>query len=367
MPKYQRVKPRYSPTNNPWKIPDWRKKSNYPNPKEMSRHLWRWEFLRRREEYRKDWETYAQETREQPTGAKDKKATSALPLSDLELRVEMPGSQEKYRLAMLLHPGNPSPQFSDADFLVNDGLPVYFKWGQAPRRESTGEMVMIPVPEYYITEAGLQKRWGEEECDVADLMDPHWDISVMEDCWGLQYILFPHEVVLYFDLRTTEVEQLCAQVVSMFPPPEGTDSSGQTVPDLGWKEFRGIPKWTGPVNAPRLILDPRVPGIVHVIFDRTQPKLEQWKSAKKWLRKMQVERVGKVKAKRTSSTASTTWLKYLRILDAYDFNPDPGNLKVTQTTIGEYVPGITNDADIAPALISQDHAQAQQFLLHFPY
>ena len=111
-----------------------------------------------------------------------------------------------------------------------------------------------------------------------------------------------------------------------------------------------------------------------MILDRTQPKLEQWKSAKEWLRKMQVETVGKVKAKRTSSTAPTTWLKYLRILDACDFNPypqDPALIEMTYKKIGQTILGIKKgteeDKAKARARAKQEHTQAQQFLLHFPY
>lgn len=197
-----RIKPKYTPTNNPWNIPDWRKQSNYSCHHKGARRLWRWEFLRRREDYRNDWEAYAQTTCDQLTGRKGKKAHADLLRSDLDLRVAMPGSQEKYRLAVLLHPGNPSPQFSDGDFLVNDGLPVDFKFGQAPPQETDGAMVIIPAPEHVITKTGLQTREGEEEYALADLLPPRWDRSVMEDCWGLRYILFSHEVVLYFDLRT---------------------------------------------------------------------------------------------------------------------------------------------------------------------
>jgi hypothetical protein len=39
-----------------WGIPDWRDGSAYPTPEKMSDRAWRWEFLRRRDDYRRDWE-----------------------------------------------------------------------------------------------------------------------------------------------------------------------------------------------------------------------------------------------------------------------------------------------------------------------
>jgi hypothetical protein len=245
----------------------------------------------------------------------------------------------------------------------------------APRDEAmTGQVVQVPVTIGPFT--------ASTEWDATELKEPDWKSSVLEDHWGLHYILFPHEVVLHFDLRNTEVEQLCTRAVKKFPPRKNFTlaptskrpvSSGQTVPDLGWREgFRGIPKWTGPVNAPRLILDPRVTGIVHVIFDLTQPKLEQWESAKQWLRKMQVETVGKVKARRASPTGPATWVKYLRILDACDFNPDPQDpalIEMTYKKIGQTILGITKNTEEnkARARAKQDHLQAQRLLAHFPY
>lgn len=45
--------------SNPWNVPDWRNPKEYPKPEELSYTLWRWEFLRRREDYRQDWESFA--------------------------------------------------------------------------------------------------------------------------------------------------------------------------------------------------------------------------------------------------------------------------------------------------------------------
>jgi hypothetical protein len=44
---------------NRWNIPDWRKAELYSKPNSLTLPLWKWEFLRRDEQYRKDWEHYA--------------------------------------------------------------------------------------------------------------------------------------------------------------------------------------------------------------------------------------------------------------------------------------------------------------------
>jgi hypothetical protein len=53
-----------SQTPNQWNTPDWREADSYPKPKELSMTLWRWEFLRRRADYRLDWEEFAKRSYE---------------------------------------------------------------------------------------------------------------------------------------------------------------------------------------------------------------------------------------------------------------------------------------------------------------
>lgn len=45
-----------------WGIPDWRNAQSYP--RKLSDQLWRWEFLRRREDYRDDWELHSSRNKE---------------------------------------------------------------------------------------------------------------------------------------------------------------------------------------------------------------------------------------------------------------------------------------------------------------
>ena len=41
-----------------WGVPDWRDASAYPQPDTTPLNRWRWEFLRRRQDYREDWLLY---------------------------------------------------------------------------------------------------------------------------------------------------------------------------------------------------------------------------------------------------------------------------------------------------------------------
>jgi len=301
------------------------------------------------------------------------KKNQDFPISDLEFCAEMPGSQEKYGVAVLPHPGHPFPPICQGGYPVKKQFRVDCEWGEAPPQpqNKTGTVVNVPLK---VGNFSIDGRF-----DVAELEEPDWGNAFLGNHWGLEYILFSHEVVLRFDLRILDAEQICSRVVEQFLPQKNfslapsskrTVSSGQTVPDLGWKEgFQGLPKWTGPVNAPRVILDPHTPGIVHVIFDLTQPKLHQWEAAKRWLARIQADTVGQIKKRRASGPAPKTWLRYLRILDAWDFNPDPEKLHIIYETIGEMVlwnPDDPNRDGSFRARVKQDHDQAKRLLAYFP-
>ena len=182
--KYQRLNPQYSPTNNPWKIPDWREESNYRNPQDMARDLWRWEFLRRQKQYREDWKRYAQWL------AVEDEAAHFL--------------AARYGVPWLVHPGEQYPSDYPQNPQVEKELPIELQRGIQffPDPEYVGKTLSVPH-----TSGGIS--WvdeldGGEIFEIADLS--LWDV---EEHWGLQYTLFPQEVVLRFDLRTTEVEQIC--------------------------------------------------------------------------------------------------------------------------------------------------------------
>jgi hypothetical protein len=43
-------------TATEWGVPDWRDETAYPRPDQISDKLWRWEFIRRMQDYRKAWD-----------------------------------------------------------------------------------------------------------------------------------------------------------------------------------------------------------------------------------------------------------------------------------------------------------------------
>jgi hypothetical protein len=78
-----------------WGVPDWRDAKAYPKTNQISLTLWKWEFLRRDEGYRKDWLSYQ---------AKGVSADAP------KVYEATPEHREKYRLTSLPNPADPSPK-----------------------------------------------------------------------------------------------------------------------------------------------------------------------------------------------------------------------------------------------------------------
>lgn len=114
-----------------WGIPDWRDEAAYPA--ELPDELWRWEFLRRREGYRRDWEReysktvrwYSEHSFQEWIGGKALDAPALEspgpfepgnfdcdPQSE-EFIVWMKGGMQKYRMQRLINPAIARPRNLD--------------------------------------------------------------------------------------------------------------------------------------------------------------------------------------------------------------------------------------------------------------
>ncbi|MBX3350116.1 MAG: hypothetical protein KF747_15430 [Nitrospira sp.] len=82
--KAHKAKPSIS-LNTQWNVPDWKDTAAYPKPDDLDLTYWRWEFLRRRHDYREDFDTHATPTyeyeiaRAKATSPKSKKIPVVLP------------------------------------------------------------------------------------------------------------------------------------------------------------------------------------------------------------------------------------------------------------------------------------------------
>ena len=97
-----------------WGVPDWRDETAYPSLDDLDETHWRWEFLRRRDDVRSDWEAYANDTLEENL-SKSKKAGEALsgeriwPVDAPKFRANVPNCLHKYCLDGLPNPSLASP------------------------------------------------------------------------------------------------------------------------------------------------------------------------------------------------------------------------------------------------------------------
>ena len=167
-------------------MPNWKDESKYPKKESTGLAQWKWEFLRRREDYQQDWLTYgpqayAQEMKEyeeQPfseisVGTKILRTQKARPLppDHPDCTVEMPGCVEKYGVRWLINPNNPQPE----------------------------NLWVFPLA-----------------CPLFDDLTSPGE-GVMMDVFGLQMVLLKHEVGVLFDLLRAPIENQLAVIEGEFP------------------------------------------------------------------------------------------------------------------------------------------------------
>ncbi len=130
---------------------NWTDEKTYPEPESLNDTFWRWEFLRRRADYREDWEKYYQSTYEFdvacandpkfPTRYRKKVVTPDHPA----FKARMPNSLEKYHLSGLPNPAIAKPWMLSFD--SNHGR-IYF--GQGPDWLGGGEEISLCLSEWRV-------------------------------------------------------------------------------------------------------------------------------------------------------------------------------------------------------------------------
>jgi hypothetical protein len=131
--------------------PDWKNGDTYPQPEMLNDTFWRWEFLRRRSDYREDWGKYFQSTYEYdvacandpnyPTRYRKKVFSPDHPA----FKARMPNSLEKYHLS-----GLPNPKISKPWMLSFDSNYGRMYFGQGPDWLGGGEEVSLCLSEWRV-------------------------------------------------------------------------------------------------------------------------------------------------------------------------------------------------------------------------
>ena len=116
------MKMRSDTATNRWNVPDWRKSTLYPKPDEVSDTQWRWEFLRRSDEYRRDWEIYQEDPHPYKIAIEGDPDDSTLylpyyPQEHEDRWEDIWRFLRKYGLARLLDPSVPTPRYLTFHFV----------------------------------------------------------------------------------------------------------------------------------------------------------------------------------------------------------------------------------------------------------
>lgn len=325
-----------------WGFPDWQKEDQYPDPKTTLIYQWRWEFLRRNQQYQKDWKRFARQTSQQRLTPKiDKEGREGIAeqtpipsINDPEFVAEMSNSMYIYGVPFLPNPNHPWPKKLESYFHCEGDRHLYdVQWGN----ETTGP----------------------------------W--------WGLEYVLYAHETVLRIDLRRKPVATLFQEIVQAYDLTEEMmeqinvggkilSSPRRDMPQLFWKSGDNgrHPKYKGPTNMPRVFADPKYHGIVHVIFDgEYQPIQRQWDDAKAWLKSIQKSWFPDIRTVQQSDYE--IWKKCLRIFDAKTPSSSKKWHKLREEEIGQIVLKIKNNDPHARKRVSEYFQRAKQLTLEFPY
>ena len=130
---------------------NWMDEATYPRPDSLNDTFWRWEFLRRRSDYRMDWEKFYPQTYEYDLACSQNPAyptrynKPVFPPEHPAFKARMPDSLEKYHLSGLPNPAIAKPWMLSFD---TDYGRIYF--GQGADWMAGGEEVSLCLPEWKV-------------------------------------------------------------------------------------------------------------------------------------------------------------------------------------------------------------------------
>ncbi|MCA9464821.1 MAG: hypothetical protein KC563_14435 [Nitrospira sp.] len=130
---------------------NWMDERTYPSSSSLNDTFWRWEFLRRRADYRKDWEKYHLQTYEYDLACAQNPAYPTRynkPVFSPDhpaFKARMPDALAKYHLSGLPNPAIAKPWMLSFD---SDYGRIYF--GQGPDWRAGGEEVSLCLSEWKV-------------------------------------------------------------------------------------------------------------------------------------------------------------------------------------------------------------------------
>jgi len=160
------------PENTNWGLPDWQSETAYGNTDSWSNDRWRWEFTRRREDYRADFDAHAQQTYERALAVHTSMGHPAAKV----LKPDDPGFSVGSTLALKydLCGGMPNPRISEQPphciLFHNRSVRFYTGSGKDLLEGDTAEL--FPIPEGWMGAIlDLSKPWTSQ----ADHIKAHFE------------------------------------------------------------------------------------------------------------------------------------------------------------------------------------------------
>lgn len=153
---------------------NWMDEATYPSSDDLNDTFWRWEFLRRRSDYKQDWASYFPQTYEynlacaRNPGYPTRFNKPVFPPEHPAFKARMPNSLEKYHLSGLPNPAIAKPWMLSFD---SDYGRIYF--GQGPDWMAGGDEVSLCLPEWKVAAVFDLKRPLNAQIEKikADLME----------------------------------------------------------------------------------------------------------------------------------------------------------------------------------------------------
>jgi hypothetical protein len=152
--------------NENWGLPDWQNEAAYGDTDAWSNHRWRWEFTRRREDYRADFDAHAQCSYETSVAVQDGFGRPAIDV----LKPENPGFVAQSTLALKYDlAGMPNPRISEQPWhsIMFHNLALRFYTGSGKDFLDGDTAEEFPIPEGWMGAIlDLSKPWTSQGEDI---------------------------------------------------------------------------------------------------------------------------------------------------------------------------------------------------------
>jgi hypothetical protein len=137
---------------NDWGVPDWRDEGQYPAPGDLTAELWRWQFIRRMQDYREAWDRAAPIERACLIKQRED-ASKVLEANSVYFRVSgvaFDGPDDFWGLIRYPMATYPNPRANTPQIAPGFAVPLIFQDMQAGSRSTFGGREGVLIPKSYV-------------------------------------------------------------------------------------------------------------------------------------------------------------------------------------------------------------------------